>query len=353
MPPSLEDLMANAEGPFTAEADNFGLSFAALRSKNFPPIKWLVEGILPEGATILAGKPKLGKSWLALDIAIRVAATDEGYVLGDRLCSSGDVLYLALEDNERRLQSRGRKVIGFMGEWPERLTVATEWPRADEGGIGKIDRWAASVHKPALVIVDVLTAFRAHPGQRESKNIYATDYEAIAGLRSMATRLGVSVLIVHHTRKSEADDPIDAVSGTLGLTGAADTTLILNRVAGNVTLYGRGRDTAELELALSFVTETCRWKITGDAATVRRTDERNVILELLADNKEPMSPNEIADLLNLNSRNVRQLLHKMCKENQVLRVKRGLYAHLDTASYPGHSSNTDNNDDNDNIEDGE
>lgn len=311
-----------------ARVDDFGLSFAALRSMPFPPIKWLVQGILPEGATILAGKPKLGKSWLALDIAIQVAATLDGYVLGDRVCSSGDVLYLALEDNQRRLQDRGRKVIGLGSEWPERLTVATEWPRADQGGIEKIERWARSVQNPVLVIVDVLTAFRAHPGPRENKSTYATDYDAVAALRSVAGKFGLSVLIVHHTRKGESDDPVDAVSGTLGLTGAADTILVLNRRAdAGVTLYGRGRDIAELDLALIFNAESCRWIVRGETADVCRSDERSKILMVLFDTHKPLTPSDIALAAGMPRNNVDQLLYKMARAGDVQKSGRGRYIH--------------------------
>ena len=94
-------------------------------------------------------------------------------------------------------------------------------------------------------------------------------------------------------------DPFEKVSGTLGLSGAADAVLILDRDGSGATLYGRGRDVEEIEKAVSFDKLTCRWTILGQAAEVRRTDERAVILDLLADNHEPMSPAEIADALGL------------------------------------------------------
>src|SRR5918998_5965423 len=104
---------------------------ADLRRKVFAPIKWIVPGYLAEGLTLLAGRPKLGKSWLALDIGLAVAAGR--YVMGDILCEPGDVLALCLEDNERRLQRRIRKLLGAFGnEWPARFQFATEWPRANE-----------------------------------------------------------------------------------------------------------------------------------------------------------------------------------------------------------------------------
>jgi RecA-family ATPase len=95
-----------------------------------------VKGYLVEGATILAGRPKIGKSWLALDWSVAVARG--GFCFGDVRCKEGDVLYIALEDNKRRLKSRLAKILGLIGEWPEKLEYATEWPRANEGGLASI-----------------------------------------------------------------------------------------------------------------------------------------------------------------------------------------------------------------------
>ena len=93
----------------------------------------MVNGYITEGLTILAGRPKLGKSWFMLETALGTSMA--GICLGNIVCELGDVLYLALEDNERRLQSRITKLIGYANDWPERLHYATEWPRADAGGL--------------------------------------------------------------------------------------------------------------------------------------------------------------------------------------------------------------------------
>jgi AAA domain len=104
-----------------------------LKIEVFPPIKFAVKGYVVEGATILAGRPKIGKSWMTLDWNVAVARG--GFCLGDIHCKQGEVLYLALEDNKRRLKSRLAKLLGE-GEWPSSFEYATEWPRANEGGNG-------------------------------------------------------------------------------------------------------------------------------------------------------------------------------------------------------------------------
>jgi RecA-family ATPase len=107
-----------------------------LRRREFDPIRYVVPGYIAEGCTLLAGRPKLGKSWLVLEMGLAVATGEA--CLGGILCEQGDVLYLALEDNERRLQKRIDKVLGPLHEWPQSFQYATEWPRASDGGLDAI-----------------------------------------------------------------------------------------------------------------------------------------------------------------------------------------------------------------------
>jgi hypothetical protein len=117
------------------------------------------------------------------------------------------------------------------------------------------------------------------------------------------------------------------VSGTLGLSGGADTVLILDRDGQGCTLYGRGRDIEELEKAVQFNRETCRWTVMGEATEVRRTDERATILSLLIDAEEPMTVRDIVIASGMARNNVDQLLFKMAKAGEVLKAGRGRYVH--------------------------
>ena len=304
---------------------------ADLGTMTFPAIRWIVPDILPEGATILAGRPKLGKSWLSLDIALAVARGN--YCLGDKECEQGDVLYLALEDNPRRLKSRVTKVSppATSTPWPDSLTFATEWPRAEDGGLEKIAEWIAEVDNPRLVIVDVLGMFRN--GRGHSESLYESDYRAVKGLQELAGANNVAILIVHHVRKGQGDtDPFERVSGTMGLTGAADSTIILDRDGNGCSVYGRGRDMTEYELAVSFSKESCRWTIQGDAATVRQTDERSIIQSALLTATEPMSVKDITLATGMNRNACDQLLFKMSNAGEILKAKRGHYVHLERES---------------------
>lgn len=303
-------------------------SMAELRREEFAPIRYVVPGYIAEGCTLLAGRPKLGKSWLVLEAGYAVASG--GACLGGIVCEQGDVLYLALEDNKRRLQRRMDKMAGtFAKEWPAAFEYATEWPRANEGGLDYIRDWILSKNNPRLVIVDVLAMFKPVRGDKES--LYEADYLSIKGLQALAGEYGIAIVIVHHTRKGAVEsDPFEKVSGTLGLSGAADTTIILDRDSNGATIYGRGRDVEEIESAVIFDKVSCRWHVQGAVAEVRRTDERSAILDALAEASQPLSPREVTDLTGLSYDNVRQLLTRMSAAGEVQKVKRGLYSHNDT-----------------------
>ncbi|MGU3421373.1 AAA family ATPase [Methylobacterium sp. D54C] len=321
---------------------HLGIENAAdLRRMTFPPIQYVVPGYIAEGCTLLAGRPKLGKSWLVLESGLAVAIGSD--CLGGIACRQGDVLYLALEDNRRRLQRRIDKVLGaFAKEWPAAFEYATEWPRANEGGLDRIREWIKSKANPRLVIVDVLAMFK--PVRGSSESLYEADYAAIKGLQGLAGEYGIAIVVVHHTRKSGAEsDPFEKVSGTLGLSGAADTALILDRDSNGATLYGRGRDIEEIESAVIFDKESCRWLIQGEATDVRRTDERSTILSVLLEADASMSPIDLSDATGMPNLNIRQLLFKMVKAGEIEKCGRGRYRHPDRADI-GNSQYPRNND---------
>jgi RecA-family ATPase len=246
------------------------ISAADLEHKMFAKLVEIVPKLLVEGLTILAGRPKVGKSWKALDLSLGVAGNRE--VLSGIMPLSGDVLYCALEDTQRRLQSRTTRLIGYNKEepWPARLQLATNWRRLDEGGADDIAAWADSVPNPRLVVLDTLAG--ARPQRNAGEQLYDSDYKALVGLQKLAGEKHFGALVLHHTRKMQADDPLDTVSGTLGLTGCADTVMVINRTTAGTTLYVRGRDIEEGEHAIVFDKSTCRWQLMGDASEVHLSD---------------------------------------------------------------------------------
>jgi hypothetical protein len=299
------------EGLITAET---------LQSKQFKPVRIILPDLIPEGTTILAGKPKVGKSWLALDVCMAVA-DETRFVLGDKRPIHGDVLYIALEDNQRRLKKRIDKIAQGQARWSNRLALHTEWKRVDQGGLEDIEAWCKSVKEPRLIWIDTLAKIRPIGGRNE--HVYAADYRAIEGLQRLSGQYQIGVVLNHHLRKmSSEDEAFDDVSGTLGLTGAADTIIIMKRHAGMVKVFVRGRDIEEAEFAAEFNRTTCRWRLVGDAGEVFRSKERQTVLAALRSAAEAMSIPDIMAATERTDRNATKvLLHKMRTAGEVVSTK--------------------------------
>lgn len=295
---------------------------AELCEIELPDPRWAVGGMLPEGLSLLAGKPKLGKSWLGLNLAIAVACG--GSALGQAV-EPGDVLYLALEDTKRRLQNRLRKLCERQHTLvPHRLNLATSWPRQDKGGLMAVARWLDANGGARLVIIDTWAKFR--PARFGNRNDYDTDYQHAAELKNLADAYNIAILAVHHCRKMEAADALDEVSGTLGLTGAADGVLVMRRARGqhDASLFITGRDVEERELALKWHPEHALWSVLGDAGEYRVSRERQEVLELLA-KAGPLGPSEVAGRLGKNAGACKKLLWTMREDGQLQAGVKGKY----------------------------
>lgn len=297
------------------------ISAAFLLGLELPEAKWAVPGVLPEGVTILAGKPKIGKSWLGLGLGIAVGSG--GHALGQIAVEPGDALYMGLEDNVRRLQKRMRKMLADR-EAPTHLEVTTDWPQLDEGGVEALDAWLDKRPDARLVVVDTLKKIR--PREASTRSVYDLDYEALEPLVPLASGRGVAILVVHHLRKLEAGDPLDMISGSTGLTGGVDGAMVLKRDRGkqDATLVVDGRDIEEpSEFALRWDADIASWSLMGDAEEYRRSEERRRIIELLERMDEPMYPKDIAEALEKNRSTTRVLLANMKQDDQVEDTGRG------------------------------
>ena len=283
-----------------------------LLARQLPPVQWAIPNILPEGLTLLAGKPKLGKSWLALAMALAVASG--GVALGTYPVTQGEVLYLALEDNERRLQSRAQQLLASMTTVPTSISFELRWPRLDQGGLTYLEEYLQTHPDVRLVVID--TWARVSPkAQHRQRSQYEDEYAALTPLKYLADTYRVSILAIHHLRKMRGEDVLDEITGSIGLTGAVDGALILKRERGQheASLFVTGRDIEhEQQLALRFDAQTAMWMLVGNADEVKRTKERQDILDLLSEQfPEGMTPRQVAEALDKNYHTTRCLLRKM------------------------------------------
>lgn len=312
IPPGIDigRLLEQARDVRAARLNNLKLiSGAALMTETFKEPNWAIPGILPEGAAMLAGKPKVGKSWLALDYALAVAGGQAA--MGSTLCEQpGPVLYIGLEDTERRLQGRIKAVLQDR-PMPHGMDFATEWKAADAGGLDDIRLWL-EVHRDArLVIIDTLARMRGRSDRHEG--VYQNDVQAIVPFKKLADEFNVTILLIHHLRKEKSDDPLDSISGSAGITGALDTALVLKREPNspNAVLYVRGRDVHEHEIAMQHDAETGRWLKLGNAEDFRRSEQRRAVFHVLNAATKPLKPTEIAQALGKQPAMIRQTLARM------------------------------------------
>lgn len=222
---------------------------AWLDAQDFPPLKYAVDGLLPEGFSLLIGPPKAGKSWLALGILLAIASGQKA-VGRIPMGAKRRVLYLALEDGDRRMQDRCRNLLGdepipplfhYLTQVQPGMVVAT------------IEAFLAVYPDTALVIIDTLG--KVMPPSQPGESAYQRDYRVAGRLKVIADqRPGLAVVVLHHDRKATADDFVDSVSGTHGLAGAADTIIVLarQRQADEAVLKVTGRDVPEAEYALTL-----------------------------------------------------------------------------------------------------
>ena len=291
-------------------------------SMQIAPMRWVIPDILPEGLLLLCGKPKLGKSWLGLGIALDTASG--GYALGKKQVERGEVLYLALEDNERRLQSRVNVVLqsdrykdtGI----PDGLEIATEWPRIGEGGIEQLEQWISEHPSARLIIVDTWAKI-APKAQGRQQAQYTEDYDALAPLKKLADTHRIAIVAVHHLRKMGGEDILDQITGSTGLTGACDGFLVLKRERGrfDAELFVTGRDIQdEQTYKLSFDKVSAIWTLEGNAEELARGVVQQEILDLLRENPDGLTVKEVAESLdNKNIYTTRTLLNRLVEQGKL------------------------------------
>ena len=220
-----------------------------------PPI---IDGLLYPGTYLFAGAPKVGKSFLMAQLAYHVSM---GLSLWGYEVRQGTVLYLALEDNHRRLQERLYRMFGV--ESTGNLFFAIGAKQLGGGLEEQLKGFVREHTDTRLIIIDTLQKIREAGAEKYS---YANDYEVITKLKRFADISGVCLLVVHHTRKQQADDKFDMISGTNGLLGAADGAFIMQkkrRTDNTALLDIVGRDQPDQELTLEFDRERCVWEFQG------------------------------------------------------------------------------------------
>jgi RecA-family ATPase len=260
----------------TAQNPNNRWTVAELLDATFPEPRWAIPELIPEGLTIIGGRPKIGKSWLLLQAAIAVGT---GGIFFNKSVDQGNVLYVAFEDGPRRLQDRIRK----MG-MPREALVAFErnWRPMHKGGLDDLVAEIAAVDY-RLIIFDTLT--RAFPGlsQKDHPEVIG---KCIDQIQTIATNHCLAIVFSDHTRKPNGfdNDPIDDILYSSEKVKSADVVLALYKEQGKAgaKLLGRGRDIDEIDLALQWDPELWCWQSKGNNDELQMTERQLDILDAIA-----------------------------------------------------------------------
>lgn len=274
-----------------------GMSADELKAHTFPPLRMIIQGLLPEGATLLAAKPKKGKSWLALQIAIAVA---NGGKFGGVQADQGGVLYFALEDKRQRIKQR----IEILGEWPRNFNVIDELPvecYRDQNAIlqyirelANRKRGGSAIHDLRLIVIDTLAVIQ--PRLKRGDNEYLETRSFAQMFSDLGKELHAAIVGVYHNRKGESEDPQDMIMGSNGLFAGVDGAFILHNQVGSdtTTLYVRHRDMQDKEIALQFDQSSCRWEVKGDALDYPPTEAQRKIHNIVKQTEKGLTRKEIA-----------------------------------------------------------
>ncbi len=305
---------------------------ADLLEMDLPEIVFAVVGLLPMGLAILAGGPKLGKSWLIYCICAALGAGRR--VLGHFRATQAKSLYLALEDSKRRLQDRLKALCNTdpaIKAGLANVDFQISWPRFDdEGGLEKLEEYVKEnvPHGLKLVVVDTLAKVMPK-SKSKGLNAYEADSIIMSRIKSIADKYGVCILIVTHLSKLRTSkDPFDSITGSMGQFGTADTAMLLTRKRGAPTaiLQTTGRDIEGNSYDLSW--SNPGWSCQGIAneEELELSPERLAILRVFKDDGGALSPNMVAQATGKTPSNTGKLIKKLVEEGFLLSVGYGMYS---------------------------
>jgi len=332
---TLQGELARATNGF----QNFGKCTNTVINEDDDPIEWLVDGLITTSSrTLLVAKPKVGKTIASLDIAISVACG--GYALGKYECKQGDVLYLALEGGEKRLKGTIKRLMTayHMTTLPNSFYHETECLSIDNGGLTAIETWCKRVDNPSLIVIDILQNFR--PTVAKGQSIYDADYASTQALKTIAEKYGAAILIDHHANKRAADsDVIDLISGSNGLAGGVDNTLVMIRPLRKKigTLHRIGRDyVCDDDITIRLEDEGYFSVINPEDALLK---ERKEIVEMMKQGYN--TAKEIADTMNGRSaQSISRLFYKMVNDGIVKKAGYGKFELVNGGAKLGTSDTT-------------
>ncbi|MEX0685757.1 MAG: AAA family ATPase [Balneolales bacterium] len=294
--------------------------------------KFLVKDFLPMGLTILAGKPKTGKSFWVLNLALSMAQKQP--VFDHWQARYGQILYLSLEDPVYRFQDRMRNIEPNPDK--KRLNKCLEpffeWEKLGKGGLTRIERWLETHQKPVAIIIDTIAKVWSKKSGTGGGGLYAEEYNIFGELSNLARKYDVAIIVLHHTTKGKQADVFDEILGGSGTTGPADNLMVLSNEPnrpGYKKLSIRSKDTDEKHLAF-YSHDGADWEFAGQAEEVQKSAERQTLYDWLQEN-QPAGLKEIKQAckngeIDFSHNSANTVLRKMVSTGKLEQPEYGRYA---------------------------
>ena len=269
-----------------------GVDMRALRTKIIAPLLFAIDAILPEGLVLFCGRAKSMKSWTMLLICYLV---QNGMDALGRETTQGDCLYLGLEDSERRLKDREKK-LGVDNLTPPYVDV--DAPYLGMGLEDSLQKWIDAVPNPRLIVIDTLARVKQVMGKR-SGTAYDHDNETLRDIQKLAIKNGVTIVLVSHLNKAPQDYAFDKITGSTGLQGMCDAMWLCERGEHGApsSLMGRGRDIHDFEYSLTWNEGTWRYDYVGNLGEVTLNENRkeiiNAMKQITADGLDKIRPRDV------------------------------------------------------------
>jgi len=306
----------------------------ALKDKDFPPVVWAVDGIIPEGLTVLAGDPKVGKSLVAVDICSAIASGE--YSFGNRKCTEGVCLYVSLEDPERRVKARIKQQCNL---WPDRFKLLTGGiSQLGDGFYRQMDEMMLLWPDLRCVIIDTM-AF-VIPSKPQGVSDYDHIYKYLDPLHRWCINNHISIILITHTTKARIQDgenPFSGIIGSVAIQGCSDSMIMLRKNHAKEGLVAKdpdvpdgflhiqGRELGSDLYAMEFDDEGLKWAIIREAEVSDVTKNPNYLLIADCLKDEAKGPKAISSECKINVATVKTCITRMIDKNILVKVSKGKY----------------------------
>lgn len=285
-----------------------------LLGQEFAPLEFLLDGILAKGhLAMLGGRPKSGKSWLTLQLA---QAVDEGRSFLGKNTGRGRVLYIALEDGERRVYQRC-KVLRWRAKWAAVLFAIANFDGDGVPGPGLAQIAALTAHYDLIIIDTLIATLSSKANENDNTQMGAVVNE----LARIAHDSNTAILLVHHTGKGQAENVFDLLRGASAIRGGYDVGLVLERKQGEreAVLYMESRDTDLADMTIRHAADGAGWECLGGGAEIFKIRAGRKVVQTLTSHGDGVTAEELAGVMRISYAAVHKQLLNAERDNLVCR----------------------------------